>query len=82
MGATHPTAQASIAYMANLRTIIRQRALAAGLAKTDEFARSFHILIKGAIIAATEGDPDAARRAQDMAGLLIEQHRHPAPARM
>jgi AcrR family transcriptional regulator len=82
MGTTHPAGQASIAYMANFRTIIRQRALAAGLLKTDEFARSFHILTKGAIIAATEGDPEAARRAQDMAGLLIEQHRHPAPARM
>jgi hypothetical protein len=59
MGATHPTGQACIAYMANFRTIIRQRALAAGLLKTDEFARSFHILTKGAIISATEGDPEA-----------------------
>jgi AcrR family transcriptional regulator len=82
MGATHPAGQACIAYMANFRTIVRQRALAAGLLKTDEFARSFHILIKGAIISANEGDPEAARRAQDMAGLLIEQHRHPAPARI
>ncbi len=82
MGATHPAGQASIAYMANFRTIIRQRALAAGLLKTDEFARSFHILTKGAIIAATEGDPEAAQRAQDMARLLIEQHRHPAPSRI
>ena len=80
MGPTHPTGQACIAYMANFRTIIRQRALAAGLLKTDEFARSFHILIKGAIISANEGDPEAALRAQDMARLLIERHRHPAPA--
>jgi AcrR family transcriptional regulator len=82
MGATHPAGQASIAYMANFRTIIRQRALAAGLLNTDEFARSFHILTKGAIISATEGDQQAAQRAQDMARLLIEQHRHPAPSRI
>ncbi len=82
MGATHPAGQASIAYMGNFRTIIRQRALAAGLLNTDEFARSFHILTKGAIISATEGDPEAAQRAQGMARLLIEQHRHPAPSRI
>jgi AcrR family transcriptional regulator len=77
MGATHPAGQASIAYLANLRTVIRQRALAAGLLNTDEFARSFHILIKGAIVSATEGDPGAAHHAQAMARLLIQQHRHP-----
>jgi hypothetical protein len=75
MRATHPAGQASIAYLANLRAIIRQRALAAELLNTDEFARSFHILIKGAIIAATEGDSEAAPRAQSMARLLIERHR-------
>jgi AcrR family transcriptional regulator len=75
MGATHPAGQASIAHLANLRAIIRQRALAAELLNTDEFARSFHILIKGAIIAATEGDSEAAARAQSMARLLIQRHR-------
>jgi AcrR family transcriptional regulator len=80
MGAAHPAGQASIAYMANFRTIIRQRALAAGLLNTDEFARSFHILTKGAIISASEGDPEAARHAQSMARLLIEQHRPPTPS--
>lgn len=78
MGPVHPTGQASIAYLANLRAVIRQRALAAGLLNTDEFARSFHILMKGAIISATEGEPEAAHRAQSMARLLIERHRHPA----
>lgn len=75
MGPTHPAGQASIAYLANFRVVIRQRALAAGLLNADEFARSFHILIKGAIISATENDSEAAHRAQGMAHMLIEQHR-------
>jgi hypothetical protein len=34
--------------------------------------------MKGSIVAAAEGDEEAARRAQVIAGLLIEQHRYPA----
>jgi hypothetical protein len=34
--------------------------------------------MKGSIIAAAEGDREAAHRAQDMARTLIEQHRRPA----
>jgi AcrR family transcriptional regulator len=75
MGPAHPAGRASIAYMQELRTIVRQRAQAAGLLDTDDFARSFHILVKGSIVAATEGDLAAADRAQSMARLLIQQHR-------
>jgi hypothetical protein len=32
--------------------------------------------MKGSIVAAGEGDRDAARRAQAMGRLLIAQHRH------
>ena len=42
---------------------------------SDEFARSFHILMKGAIVQAGEGDVDAATRAQAMARDLIEKYR-------
>jgi hypothetical protein len=37
----------------------------------DAFARSWHILMKGSIISAAEGDLDAAKRAQALARLLI-----------
>ncbi|MBV9351818.1 MAG: TetR/AcrR family transcriptional regulator [Mycobacterium sp.] len=80
MGAAHPAGQASIAYMEELRTIMRQRAQAAGLRDTDDFARSLHILAKGAMIAATEGDLAAAHRAQNMARALIEEHRPAVPS--
>jgi hypothetical protein len=36
-------------------------------------------LSKGAIISATEGDSEAAHRAQAMARLLVERHRRQAP---
>ncbi len=36
--------------------------------------------MKGSIVQAAEGDVDAARRAQALARLLIEQHRAPAVA--
>ena len=78
LGATHPAGQASIQYLDNIRSIVRQRAETAGLHDPDSFARSCHILMKGSIIAAAEGDREAAHRAQDMARTLIEQHRRPA----
>ena len=47
----------------------------AGLRDTDEFARSFHILMKGSIVQAGEGDVDAAKRAKEMARDLIAKYR-------
>jgi AcrR family transcriptional regulator len=77
MGAEHPAGQASIAYLGNIRDIVRQRAQAAGLRDVENFARSWHLLMKGSIISAAEGDVDAAQRAKAMARRLIEQHRNP-----
>ena len=75
LGAEHPAGRASVAHIDNVRAIVRQRALAAGLTDVEEFASSWHILMKGAIILAAVGDLEAARRAQKMARSLIEQHK-------
>jgi AcrR family transcriptional regulator len=75
LGAAHPAGQASIHYLDNIRQILRERAEAAGLVNVDDFARSWHILMKGSIIAAAEGDLEAAQRAQAMGRALIERHR-------
>jgi AcrR family transcriptional regulator len=75
LGADHPAGRASIAHIDQVRDIVRRRALAAGLTDVEEFASSWHILMKGAIVLAAVGDLDAARRAQKMAIPLIEQHR-------
>ena len=75
LGADHPAGQASIAHIDHVRDIVRRRALAAGLTDVEDFASSWHILMKGAIVLAAVGDLNAAQRAQKMALTLIEQHR-------
>ncbi|MFE4544394.1 TetR/AcrR family transcriptional regulator [Arthrobacter sp. NPDC056727] len=75
MGPEHPLGEASIGYLARIRGHIQALAVEAGLERPDEFARSWHILMKGSIISATEGDFLASKRAQQMAGWLIEHHR-------
>ena len=75
MGPEHPLGEASIGYLARIRGHLQALAQEAGLERTDEFARSWHILMKGSIISATEGDFLASKRAQQMAGWLIEHHR-------
>jgi AcrR family transcriptional regulator len=79
VGAQHPIGQACIAHIDHVRDIVRHRALAAGLTDVEDFASSWHILMKGAIILAAVGDLDAALRARKMAGALIQQHRPAAP---
>jgi len=75
VGPDHPAGRASIAHINHVRDIVRRRALAAGLTDIKEFASSWHILMKGAIVLAAVGDQDAALRAKTMAGALIETHR-------
>jgi AcrR family transcriptional regulator len=67
--------KASAVHLANIRAIVRGLAEEAGLDEPDQFAHSWHILMKGSIVAAGEGDREAARRAQAMGRLLIGQHR-------
>jgi AcrR family transcriptional regulator len=74
MGSDHPLGKASIDYLAKIRSHVKQLADEAGLRDTDDFSRSWHILMKGSIVSAAEGDADAAKRAQRMARMLIEQH--------
>ncbi len=75
LGATHPAGKASIEHLGNVRAIITKLAEEAGLRATESFTRSWHILMKGSIVCAAAGDPEAAKRAQAMAKLLIDQHR-------
>jgi AcrR family transcriptional regulator len=75
LGSEHPAGQACVDYLENIRHVVQALADEAGLQRTDEFARSWHILMKGSIISAAEGDVDAAQRAKTMARLLIDQYR-------
>jgi AcrR family transcriptional regulator len=75
MGPMHPLGQASIVYLRNIRTMVQELATEAGIAEADTFAASWHILMKGSIVSATEGDRAAAKRAQKMAQSLIASYR-------
>jgi AcrR family transcriptional regulator len=66
---------ASAVHLATIRSIIRQLATEASLRDPEQFSHSWHILMKGSIVAAGEGDTEAAKRAQAMGRLLIAQHR-------
>ena len=75
MGLQHPAGGASVEYLHHIRSIVRRFADEAGLRDTESFARSWHILMKGSIVSAAEGDVEAARRGKAMARLLIDQYR-------
>jgi hypothetical protein len=63
--------RAAVTHLANIRTFLAGLASAAGVEDADAFARQWHILMKGSIVAATEGDVLAAKRAQDLGRLLL-----------
>ena len=71
----HPVGQASAVALENIRAVIRTLAEEAGLRDPEEFALSWHILMKGSIVQAAEGDLEAAKRAQTMGRLLIDHYR-------
>jgi hypothetical protein len=72
MGPGHPLGRASIQHLEQIRGMVETLAAEAGIGNRAEFARSWHILMKGSIVSATEGDLDAARRAKHMAKALID----------
>jgi AcrR family transcriptional regulator len=67
----HPIHQASREQLAHIRSFLEELARDAGVPEPEPFARQWHILMKGSIVAATEGDVDAALRAQAMGRLLL-----------
>jgi AcrR family transcriptional regulator len=70
-----PLGEASAVHLANIRAIVSALAEEAGLRDPPGFAHSWHILMKGSIVAAAEGDQDAAIRAKAMGRALIDQYR-------
>ena len=68
---THELHRASARYLARIRAFVAGLAADAGVADPDGFARQWHILMKGSIVSAGEGDRAAARRAQEVGALLL-----------
>lgn len=73
-----PVRKACIQHLANIRSYVCELAVAAGVEHPDSFARQWHILMKGSIIAAAEGDTEAAARARELGVLLLAHHGIPA----
>lgn len=73
MGAEHAVGRASISYLNHIRDFTRRLGEEAGLHDLDDFVWSWHILMKGSIISAAEGDRTAALRAKKMAVLILRQ---------
>jgi hypothetical protein len=76
----HALHRAAAGQLAAIQEFLAELAFDAGSADPDGLAREWHILMKGSIVAAGEGDLDAARRAQRIAALLLaHDERHRAP---
>jgi AcrR family transcriptional regulator len=71
---SHPVRCASVAQLSEIRDFIIGLAEEAGIADTDQFARQWHILMKGSIVAAGEGDAQAGSRARELGSLLLAHH--------
>jgi AcrR family transcriptional regulator len=66
-----PVHRASVSYLAGIRGFLEGLAREAGIPDAQDFAREWHILMKGSIVAAAEGAEHAARRAKRIGVLLL-----------
>jgi AcrR family transcriptional regulator len=71
--------RATVSHLANIRSFVGDLAREAGIPDPSSFARSWHILMKGSIVSAGEGDVDAARRARELGEILLERWLGPGP---
>jgi hypothetical protein len=65
--------RACVEHLAAIRRFVRELALAAGVPEgdADHVAAQWHLLMKGSIVAAAEGDSLAAGRARELGALLL-----------
>jgi AcrR family transcriptional regulator len=69
-----PVRLACVTHLANIRTFVSGLARDAGVPDPDRFAVQWHILMKGSIVAAHEGDSEAALAARELGVLLLASH--------
>jgi AcrR family transcriptional regulator len=69
-----PVRRESVRQLSEIRGFIGGLAKDAGIDDVDGFARQWHILMKGCIVAAAEGDRLAAARARELGTLLLAHH--------
>jgi AcrR family transcriptional regulator len=64
--------RAAADHLSRIRAIIRALADDAGLREPEKFAQAWHMLMKGAIVSAGEGNRNAARDAKRAAALILD----------
>ena len=69
-----PVRRESVRQLSEIRGFIGGLAKEAGVQDADAFARQWHILMKGCIVAAAEGDRQAGVRARELGALLLSHH--------
>jgi len=69
-----PVRQACVMHLSNIRAFVCELATTAGVQDPERFAGQWHILMKGSIVAAHEGDSDAAMKARELGELLLERN--------
>jgi AcrR family transcriptional regulator len=67
----NPLRDRAIVHLANIRAFLRELAEEAGLANPEAFAATWHILMKGSIVSAGEGNREAARHAREAARMVL-----------
>ncbi|MFZ0388013.1 MAG: TetR/AcrR family transcriptional regulator [Solirubrobacteraceae bacterium] len=67
----HPVHRACAVHLAAIRRFVAELARGAQIDDPDGFARDWHMLMKGSIVAAAEGDRDAAKRARRIGERLL-----------
>ena len=67
-----PVRQAAAIHLAKIRAIVRGLAEEANLQEPEKFAQVWHMLMKGSIVAAGEGNRNAARDAKYAAQLILK----------
>jgi AcrR family transcriptional regulator len=75
-----PVRGACVTHLANIRAFLCELATDAGVEDPQRFAAQWHILMKGSIVAAHEGDADAALKAREMGLLLLAREGVAVPA--
>ena len=69
-----PGRVASVKHLSVIREFLAGLAAEAGVADAEAFARQWHILMKGSIVAAAEGDALAAQARPGLGRLLLASH--------
>jgi AcrR family transcriptional regulator len=67
-----PVHEAAAVHLAKIRAIVRALAEEANLREPEKFAQAWHMLMKGSIVAACEGNRSAAREAKRAARIIID----------